>query len=562
MMNKARVKKIVIILSYFLLFWIILPWAIIYSASLLDNKFHLTIPFSYLWLFAGNIIALFSTVMLFLSIFQLKKYGHGLPISALPPEKLAQKGVYAIWRHPVYLFFTLFFLGFAFITGSGSMLAIILPLLIVIETVYIKIEEKKLIIRYGEKFKYYRSTTSLIVPRLIHFLRALEHLPFKLMFSLKILNKENIPADSPFFLVSSHRNYFDPFFLIKIVNRPVHFVATFEIFRNPFSRFIFKKLHCIPKQRYCHDTASVKKIIELIDRDAVIGIFPEGERSWTGRIGTFKPEVLKLLREFRHIPVLPLKLEGNYAAWPRWGRNIRRANVSITIQKPYHIAEDLPLEKIEEQIKKMIEPDDAGRLCKSAKMAQDIRIVIYRCPICRSFEPMSIISNTSFECDNCRNVFSISPDYTIEYHDGSTKVNESIDSLYNKIKIQEKDIKPVSPGENTGIIIPDDLKGNFLAGCRKVFVYKERNNRLVKLFKGVLFLSNESLFLRNAHNRLHIDLKDITSITIESNYKLQIYNGSRGILYQLTFPDESALKWQDYIFKTINHEFSFYPNRR
>ncbi|MFC2155830.1 1-acyl-sn-glycerol-3-phosphate acyltransferase, partial [Acidobacteriota bacterium] len=455
-----------------------------------------------------------------------------------------------------------FFLGFALLTGSGSMLVIILPILVLTELVYIKIEEMKLIKRYGDKFKYYRGTTSLVVPRLIHFLKVFEHLPFKLMFSLKIFNRENIPADSPYFLVSSHRNYFDPFFIIKITNRPVHFVATFEIFRNPLSRFIFKKLHCIPKKRYRSDTGAVKKTIELINRNAVIGIFPEGERSWTGRVRTFKPEVLKLLKKYHHIPVLPLKLEGNYVAWPRWGKNIRRANISITIQKPYYITKDQPLKEIEEQIKKLIEPNDSDRLCKSAKMAGDIRVVIYRCPVCRSFEPMDIVSNTRFACNNCRTVFSILPDYTIEYHDGSTLLKESIDSLYNKTKIQAKDIKPLPSKENTGIIIPGDLKGNFLAGCEKVFVYKERNNRLEKCFKGVLFLTNESLRINNTHNCIHIDLKNITSVTIESNYKMQIFIGSRGPLYQVTFPQESSLKWQDYILETIHNEFSFYPNRR
>lgn len=299
MPTKTKIKKVSIISAYFLLFWVIIPWIIIYSSSLLDREFDLTMPFSYFLLILGGILALFAAGMFLLSIFQLIKYGRGLPISALPPDKLVRKGIYLVWRHPIYLFFTLFFIGLAFVIRSGSMPAIILPLLITSEFFYITVEEKFLVKRYGEKYEYYKSTTSLVVPKLIHFLRIFEYLPFRFFFSLKIYNKENIPEDTGYFIISSHRNYLDPFFIILITGRPVHFVATHEIFRTPLSRLIFKKLHCIPKKRYRSDIPAAKKIIASIERDAVTGIFPEGQRSWTGSMDSFKPEVLRLLKRFQ-----------------------------------------------------------------------------------------------------------------------------------------------------------------------------------------------------------------------------------------------------------------------
>jgi len=538
-----------------------LPFAMIYVSRLLDYQFNLYLSFSLLKLITGWVIASLSSIILLLAIFQLKKYSEGLPISALPPKKLAIKGIYAIWRHPIYLFFTLFFIGLALIIRSGSLLAIVIPVLIIIEIIYVIIEERTLIKRYGELYIYYKSTTSLIIPRFDNFLKFIEYVPFKLLFSYKVINKDNIPDNPPFFIISSHRNYLDPFFIKKIIKFPVHYVATFEIFRTHISRFVFLKLLGIPKKRYRNDISAIRKTMKLIDQKAVIGIFPEGERSWTGKISTFKPEVLKLLKKYHHIPILPIKLEGNYYSWPRWGKNIRRAKLLITVQKPLQINKNQTLEEIEKQLKKVIEPKDINVVCRSNNRTRDINKVIYRCPVCNLFRPLTITTKIQFKCVDCQIYFTILPDYSIKYYDGSSLSVQSINELYNKIKIREGDICPLVLRESNKDSIDLNVSEYIITKCDDVTFYKEKNNKLARLFEGSLFLTNRNIFIRKGNNKINIKLDKIVSVTVESNYKLQIYETHDNLLFQVTFKRESVLKWQDYIIEVIKHEFSFCPNR-
>jgi hypothetical protein len=97
--------------------------------------------------------------------------------------------------------------------------------------------------------------------------------------------------------------------------------------------------------------------------------------------------------------------------------------------------------------------------------------------------------------------------------------------------------------------------------CDDVTLYKEKNNKLARLFEGSLFLTNRNIFIRKRNNEINLKLDKIVSVTVESNYKLQIYETPANLLFQVTFKRESVLKWQDYIIEVIKHEFSFCPNR-
>ena len=63
-------------------------------------------------------------------------------------------------------------------------------------------------------------------------------------------------------------------------------------------------------------------------------------------------------------------------------------------------------------------------------------------------------------------------------------------------------------------------------------------------------------------HKLAVDLESVLSVTIESNYKLQVFESGKNRLYQLVFECESALKWQDYLVKVLEDEFGFLPNDR
>lgn len=78
--------------------------------------------------------------------------------------------------------------------------------------------------------------------------------------------------------------------------------------------------------------------------------------------------------------------------------------------------------------------------------------------------------------------------------------------------------------------------------------------------KGKLSFNANEIFHKTALKETCISLANISSVTIENNDKLQIYNKKQSILYQFSFMAESALKWQDCITETIQHLYNHKPN--
>lgn len=82
----------------------------------------------------------------------------GLPeISTRIKKRLVTEGPFSVVRHPTYLSHTLIFSGIFLITEVIAVGIIALLDLVVINTVIIPLEEKELLSRFGEDYKFYKN---------------------------------------------------------------------------------------------------------------------------------------------------------------------------------------------------------------------------------------------------------------------------------------------------------------------------------------------------------------------------------------------------------------------
>ena len=82
------------------------------------------------------------------------------------------------------------------------------------------------------------------------------------------------------------------------------------------------------------------------------------------------------------------------------------------------------------------------------------------------------------------------------------------------------------------------------------------------LFNGIIVLTSKRLVFDSGSDSQSLYLQDLSSVTIEGNYKLQLYDSSARQLYQTIFNRESALLWQDLISQTMEKELGHMPNTR
>ena len=533
---------------YVLVFWLALPALLIAAAVFCDDKLRLRFGAPVLQLVLGLPLAGLGVTMLLRALLEFRRFGREWPISALPAKNIIQRGLFTYWRHPIYLFFTLTVAAFGLLAGSGGMLTIVLPAFALCELGYVLNEERVLARRFGAPYEQYRRRTPLIVPRLATLLRPLFTGLGRALFDLEVQGGERLPAGPPFFVVAAHRSYLDGFLVAWAVRFPVCFVTTYEMFRTPLRRFIFRRFLCIPKRRYRFDARAVREIARRLEQGFAIGIFPEGERSWTGATGAWKPEVAVLLGRYPEIPIVPVRLEGNYLAWPRWAGGIRRAKVTVIIQPPFQSPRDLSPAEFERELRLLVEPQDASRTVRSRPDAGGLDKVLYRCPDCRSGEKLRRTDRDEWACRNCGLVMRLLPDYRLRCVRGGATADESLPELYRRLLIRASDFSREDGGGEYSIAEAD-----------LATLALEINDRLAPCASGRLRLTNRHLSIGEDHRAR---LENVRSVTTESNRKLQIYDGVGGRLWEIGFPGESVLKWQDYLLEVIRHEYRRIPNHR
>ena len=541
-------KKSTYVFLYFIVFWILIP-GLLYYVSQLSDKY--LFPGSRLidaTVIPGYILGISGFLMLLLTLYQFRQFSGKFPVSATPPEKIILRGVFSVWRHPIYLFASVMLIGISLIIRSKALLFIVFPVFIILVVLYIIREEAILVKRFGDQYIKYRRNVPLLVPRLRHWLTIPGFVLLKSKFRIKVRNRENIPSSLPFIVISGHRHYLDPIIVSYAIPVPLIQIATFEMFRSPLNRRLFKWFGAIPRKRFLKDFEGTQRILSTLRSGYPICMFPEGGRSWTGKIRPFKPESIKLLKHLRDIPVLPVRIEGNYHSWPRWANHMMKSDITVTIQKPVSIDPDASVDDLGKTLRELVEPrEEIERkiICKGKNRIENLSKVIYRCPVCMNSDPPDEIIPDSLYCNKCKTRFLLRPDFSIDFMIGNTDKIESIHSLYNRIKIKYSDIYNMLSedlvNQYSGYVDQGD-KLIYLSPCQ---LWTETKNIFKMSIKGVCILSDKSVTVTDNEEILTIPLKDIGAATIESNYKLQIYNEVIKVLYQLTFSRESALKYQD-----------------
>lgn len=108
---------------------------------------------------------------------------------------------------------------------------------------------------------------------------------FSVVFRWRIVGIENIPAAGGAIIAANHISNWDPPVIGTAVNRPMHFMAKEELFRNAILRKIISKLGAFPVKRGAADRNAIRTAMSLLEEGNLVGLFPEGTRSKSGMLG-------------------------------------------------------------------------------------------------------------------------------------------------------------------------------------------------------------------------------------------------------------------------------------
>jgi len=203
-------------------------------------------------------------------------------------------------------------------------------------------------------------------------------------------DSDRFPRGS-FVLLGNHVNNFDGLFLQCMMMRPIHYVITDTVFRKPWLGALLNWAGFIPKRKFTSDVLAVRQLIRAVDAGGVIGIFPEGMRSWDGRTAAITPATFKLIRLLK-VPVVTARIMGGYLSGPRWANTNRRGRIEIKLTTLMDAKEmrSLTLEEITRRITDALAHDEASWQehkhipFRGKRLAEGFERLLYLCPECES----------------------------------------------------------------------------------------------------------------------------------------------------------------------------------
>lgn len=155
-----------------------------------------------------------------------------------------------------------------------------------------------------------------LVPEFL--MRFLVWILIHIVYRVEKRGLDNIPQTGAAIIVCNHVSFVDALILGGCSRRPIRFVMDYKIYRIPFLHFIFKTAKAIPIASARENPqvlqAAYETIAEELADGNLIGIFPEGKITKTGKLNPFRSGVAQILQR-DPVPVVPVALQGLWGSF-------------------------------------------------------------------------------------------------------------------------------------------------------------------------------------------------------------------------------------------------------
>ena len=153
------------------------------------------------------------------------------------------------------------------------------------------------------------------------------------LFRIRCEGRQHVPATGGALVLSNHQSHLDPPLIGVASNRRLNYLARETLFRfAPFAWFI-RSVGSIPIDREGSGLSGLKETLKRLRQGGAVVIFPEGTRSRDGEVAPLKPGFSALARR-ANVPLVPVGIEGAFAAWPRRRKFPLPAPIAIVFGPP------------------------------------------------------------------------------------------------------------------------------------------------------------------------------------------------------------------------------------
>ncbi len=352
-----------------------------------------------------------------------------------------------------------------------------------------------------------------------YFILRLIFRPFlSIKYKFRTKNLEKITPKNCL-IVANHQTALDPFMLSLSFRRPVYFMASSDVFTwGLLSKIIKFLVEPISKSKSKVDINAIKSTLQFLKEKGTVCIFPEGNRTLSGKVWEIGNSMAKLAKKAK-VPLVIYRISGGYGAEPRWGNKVRKGRVTGEIVNilSADMLEKMSVEEVNAEIIKGIDCDDTmlGVRFKDKKRAEFIERAIYCCPNCGAFNTI-YSEKEKFICKNC----DLKAEYTETLKINLINGKTFGDTVYHWFTKQKDKLATLI----------QSAKDNEILFCDEVEVRKIEGNNRKKLGQMHLEGSKNQITLSANGKTNNYFFKSIMGATILGRRKINFYLNDNEIL--------------------------------
>lgn len=341
--------------------------------------------------------------------------------------------------------------------------------------------------------------------------RPFLHLAAVLKYHIKV---DRFTEQGPrnWLVLSNHQTDFDQFFIGMAFRKPIYYVAMEDVFSNGFiSKLLSWAVAPIPIMKASSDVRAVMNCIRLAREGGTVALFPEGNRTYSGRTCYIKPGVAGLAKKMG-LPIAIFRIEGGYGVKPRWADKTRHGKMKAGVRRVIEPEEyqNMSNSELYQLICKELwvdETEDTG-LYQSSQTAEHLERVLYVCPDCGLSEFDS--EGTILHCKHCGNRWSYGSNKQLTSLNTSTTFRFVADWYdYQENFIRSLDL---SPYENTALYSEH-------ADILEVIVYDRK--QLLKKDASLCLYGNRLEV--DMDRKMILDFSDIKAMACIAGHKLNVF---------------------------------------
>ena len=164
---------------------------------------------------------------------------------------------------------------------------------------------------------------------------------FRYWLTLEYRGIQNLPVDEPYLLAANHSSHLDSVTVSLSLGEHVtniYSLGAKDYFAgSPFKQWFFSTFfYVIPFNRRGNFIAGLRHCQSLITPKTPILLFPEGTRSVTGKIQSFKKGLGFMALNFK-VPIVPVYISGTFQSMPKGSHLPRKQHLQVIYGKPIDI---------------------------------------------------------------------------------------------------------------------------------------------------------------------------------------------------------------------------------